>query len=119
MTTTFDGDVIVAASNDVISSRSGEPPSAPIIEPEVLNFQRSRFLAGRLRAALSDLCARVPEAWVTATPKGIDFERLTIRQCDRLVRALEDAARAFEDADPDRRCVQPNPQQLSLFDGDR
>ncbi len=114
MTTTRNDSVAVNAS----AAGSIHDPAPPEIPPDALNLQRSTFLARRLRLALLDLCARVPEAWVTATPKGIDFERLTIRQCDRLVRSLEDAARALEQSNRDPHSALGDPNQLSLFDGD-
>ena len=99
-----DEDIMTTARNDSVAvnaSAAGDihDPAPPEIPPDALNLQRSTFLARRLRLALLDLCARVPEAWVTATPKGIDFERLTIRQCDRLVRSLK------------RRCPGPRAEQ--------
>ena len=96
-----------AVAVNAVAAGSVDDPAPPEVQPDALNLQLSTFLANRLRAALFDLCVRVPGAWITATPKGIDFERLTIRQCDRLVRSLEDAARALEDSGPDRHCVRP------------
>ncbi len=113
MAITVNGVVLGAAPVAAVSSRC-QPPSSP----DVLNLQRSTFLARRLRAALSDLCARVPEFWLTPTPNGIDFETLTIRQCDRLVRSLEDAARALEEGTRKPHSVVPDRNQLSLFGSD-
>ena len=52
----------------------------------------------------------LPDQWVMATEEGLDFEHLTVRQADRLVRAFEDVAIGFE---LDR--VTPGEDQLSFF----
>ena len=100
-------DVGTVTSDDFISG-SDQNESAVLIPTEQMTTQRA--LARRLNVVLFDLRVDrvLPDQWVTPTEDGLGFEHLTVRQADRLVRALEGVA-GFE---PDR--TTPGPDQLSF-----
>ena len=61
---------------------------------EVARLRTANHLERRLRLAalLLGLEDILPNDWIEATTEGFDFRRLTLRQADHLVRALEDLA---------------------------
>jgi hypothetical protein len=83
--------------------------------PEVsseIDYQRASHLARRLQIALFDLGLDqiVPDGWISPTSDGVAFNLLTLRQADRLVRALEDVALDYEAQGP-----KAGPGQLRLI----
>jgi hypothetical protein len=69
------------------------------------------YLARRLRLALHDLgVLHVPPEWMQATPEGISFRSLSVREADKLTLAVEDLALGRRTAP-----ATPGPNQLPLF----
>jgi hypothetical protein len=118
MAISVNGAVLGAVPVHAVPIRSVDDPAPPVIPPDAPSLQRSAFLSERLRAALFDLCVRVPSAWIRPTPKGVAFGTLTIRQTRRLVSSLEDAARALESSNTPSDSVLPDPQRVSQSGGD-
>jgi hypothetical protein len=96
-----------------ITSQIPEPVQRDGPAPQRGNQQTTSWLARRLRVATLDLGLSeiLPDHWDTPTAGGLSFCTLSLRQADRLVRALEDLALDREPVMP-----APGPGQLSLFE---
>ena len=116
--TTFDGAVLGATAGDLIGRGGAGRQTAPVTPRTTHGIQRPTFLAERLRVALFDLCASVPDSWIQPTPKGLVFETLTARQAGRLVSSLEAAARALEDTTGQRSPDVRDSQRITQIGGD-
>ena len=110
---------VITAAHDVASIREIISPTAnPSLIDEtrtdVVGHQRADSLTKRLRVVLLDLGLDgvVPNCWVEASIDGLNFSSLTLKQADRLVRALEELA-----VDHVVEVPEPGPGQLSLFEG--
>ena len=103
-------DVGNVTSDGLVSDLDQAEPTSEI-PADQMNTQRA--LARRFNLVLFDLGVDgiVPNNWVMATEDGLAFKQLSLRDADRLVRALEDLAVGCE---PDR--ATPGPNQLSLFE---
>ena len=98
----------VGTPDDCVSDSDQSKPTVTV-PAELMNTQRA--LTRRLNLALFDLGLDevVPNNWATPTPGGLAFKQLTLRQADRLVRALEDLA-----ADYQPETFTPGPNEPAL-----
>jgi|GEM_PF-5706974 len=105
----------ISAAHDVapIRDQSTQPSLISETDTDPVGHQRANCLIKRLRVVLLDLGLdrTVPDGWVEPSIDGLSFSFLTLRQADRLVRALEDLA-----IDHGPEVPEPGPGQLSLFE---
>jgi hypothetical protein len=97
-------------------SVSGSDQAEPTVEIPAEKMNTHRALARRLNLVLFGLGLDevVPNNWVMPTEHGFFFADLSVRQADRLIRALEDMA-----ADYKPETFTAGPDQLGFFDGER
>lgn len=94
-------------------SRNVQEPNPTHTIPSVLvTTQRPDYLIRRFQLVFHDLGLDrvVPDRWITSDSDGLEFKRLTLKQADGVIAALEDIA-----LDRQVKAPSPGPDQLSLF----